>query len=162
MSDFSVGITGHMNISGATRRLVAQAIIGELTGIDQHLTGYTSLAPGADQIFTWALRAAGDDVIFVQPADNIESTIPADNMNDFQAARQICTTTIRMPFTTAGEPAYLQAGSWIADHTDLLLAVWDGRPAGGLGGTADIVERRRSSGRPLTLIWPDEATRDPS
>lgn len=162
MSDFSVGITGHMNISGATRRLVARAIVGELAGIDQHLTGYTSLAPGADQIFTWALRAVGSEVVFVQPADDIETTIPASNLNDFRAARLICSTTIRMPFATAGEPAYFEAGSWIADHADLLLAVWDGKPAGGLGGTADIVGRRRNSGRPLTIIWPDGSVRDSS
>lgn len=162
MIDLRVGITGHINISGVTRKLVARAIIEELSGLNQHLIGYTALAPGADQIFTWALRAVGGDVIFVQPADDIESTIPGSNMTDFRAARLICTSTIRMPFMTAGEPAYFQAGSWIADSVDLLLAVWDGEPAAGLGGTADIVECRRASGRPLTVIWPDGALRDPS
>jgi hypothetical protein len=28
------------------------------------------------------------------------------------------------------------------DKTDHLIAVWDGKPARGYGGTADIVERR--------------------
>ncbi len=41
-----------------------------------------------------------------------------------------------------------------------LFAVWDGQPARGYGGTADVVTRARDRGRPVRVIWPDGATRD--
>jgi hypothetical protein len=43
---------------------------------------------------------------------------------------------------------------------DRLLAVWDGRPARGVGGTADIVEYARLSRVPVDIIWPSGASRD--
>jgi hypothetical protein len=34
----------------------------------------------------------------------------------------------------------------------VLLAVWDGRPARGLGGTGDVVARARRQGLPLAWV----------
>jgi hypothetical protein len=69
----------------------------------------------------------------------------------------------------AGRPgfsaqAYRRAGHALLDESDVLLAVWDGQPAQGAGGTAEVVNeacRRRMpvihvSTRPRTqpvLIW---------
>ncbi len=41
---------------------------------------------------------------------------------------------------TTDEESYLNAGKRVVDTSDVLIAVWDGRPSRGLGGTADIVE----------------------
>jgi hypothetical protein len=43
---------------------------------------------------------------------------------------------------------------------DELLAVWDGQPARGYGGTADVVEAARYKGIPVTVVWPAGAKRD--
>ena len=42
----------------------------------------------------------------------------------------------------------------------MLVAVWDGQPARGLGGTADVVAYARQRGVPMEVIWPQGATRD--
>jgi hypothetical protein len=36
----------------------------------------------------------------------------------------------------------------------------DGEPARGYGGTADVVEAAEQRGVPVTVIWPDGASRD--
>ena len=46
------------------------------------------------------------------------------------------------------------------DTVDLLVAVWDGLPARGFGGTADAVAYAERTGVPCTIIWPPGATRD--
>ncbi|WP_198036875.1 hypothetical protein [Nocardia sp. BMG51109] len=46
------------------------------------------------------------------------------------------------------------------DDADELFAVWDGKPARGYGGTADVVAVARQRGMPVTVIWPDGAQRD--
>lgn len=46
-----------------------------------------------------------------------------------------------------------------ASESDVLLAVWDGLPGRGPGGTADVVAYARSKGVPVTILWPEDAVR---
>ena len=73
-------------------------------------------------------------------------------------------TELHGPLGVAGR-AYLRAGHALLDQADLLLALWDGAPSRGTGGTADVVDeafRRRIpvlhlSTRPRQrpqLLWP--------
>jgi len=45
-------------------------------------------------------------------------------------------------------------------EADELLAAWDGKPARGYGGTADVVDAARDQGIPVTVVWPTGAMRD--
>lgn len=47
--------------------------------------------------------------------------------------------------------AYLQAGVVTVDQSDIVIAVWDGQEARGLGGTAMIKEEALSAGK--SVIW---------
>ena len=42
----------------------------------------------------------------------------------------------------------------MVDHSELLIAVWDGKPAAGLGGTGDVVSYARQSGKHVYQIDP--------
>ncbi|UJW36868.1 hypothetical protein L3Q67_02325 [Saccharothrix sp. AJ9571] len=42
----------------------------------------------------------------------------------------------------------------------VVLAVWDGGPSSGHGGTADVVDAARERGLPVTIVWPDGAERE--
>ncbi len=156
----TVGITGHVGLTVSTRSAVAVEITRILDGLQSPVAGYTSLAPGADQVFAWSVAAVGGDIVFVAPCAQIASTIPDDNRKYFNAARALAVETVDLPHESPGEQAYFDAGAHIADTVDLLIAVWDGRPAGGLGGTADIVARRQASGRDLVIVWPAGSARD--
>jgi len=51
--------------------------------------------------------------------------------------------------------AYLTAGKWIVDHSDILLAVHDGRPPNPTkGGTAEAVDYAFCGGHPIRVINP--------
>jgi len=41
-----------------------------------------------------------------------------------------------------------------------LFAVWDGKAARGYGGTADVIAEARTRNVPVTVIWPEGASRD--
>jgi hypothetical protein len=56
--------------------------------------------------------------------------------------------------------AHMDASLRMIGEADALVAVWDGKPARGYGGTADVVEAARERGLPVTVIWPDGAERD--
>jgi hypothetical protein len=48
---------------------------------------------------------------------------------------------------------YLRAGYTVADACEILVAIWDGRPAAGRGGTADVVKYAADQGR--VVLWID-------
>ncbi|MGH8932009.1 MAG: hypothetical protein ACRDZO_15655 [Egibacteraceae bacterium] len=66
---------------------------------------------------------------------------------------------VRLPFEESTEGSHLTAGQRIVDTSDLLIAVWDGQPARGPGGTADIVAYARQKGVPTRVIWPEGTKR---
>ena len=57
------------------------------------------------------------------------------------------------------EQAHMEASSAMLARADRLFAVWDGKPARGYGGTADVVAEARQRGVPVTVIWPEGASR---
>jgi hypothetical protein len=54
----------------------------------------------------------------------------------------------------------MAASEFMIDHADELYAVWDGQPARGHGGTADVVTYARQRGVSVRVIWPEGAERD--
>ena len=51
--------------------------------------------------------------------------------------------------------AYSQVGRYVVDHCDVLIAVWDGQPSRGRGGTAEIVQYAQEQNRPIIRVWGD-------
>ena len=49
----------------------------------------------------------------------------------------------------------MEASRAMLARADHLFAVWDGKPARGYGGTADVVAEARQRGVPVTAIWPE-------
>lgn len=154
----ALGITGHMRLSLTTMSLVRTAIDGLLGSVGEPIEGWTSLAVGADQIFAEAVLAVGGSLVFVNPCKGVESTIGPDCKEAFERLRS-ASREIPPPFPEPTPEAFWAAGKTIAETVDLLIAVWDSGPSGGLGGTADVVEYRQSLGLQWVRVWPHGASR---
>jgi hypothetical protein len=120
------------------------------------LHGVSNLAEGADQLFAAHVLRAGGTLEAVLPWENY--TPPASG-TCFEKLRQAAASVVTMPFSEPSDDAYLAAGQALVDRCDHLFAIWDGRPARGLGGTADVVAYARDRGRPVTVLWVDGITR---
>ncbi|MYV63463.1 hypothetical protein GTW37_34020, partial [Streptomyces sp. SID4931] len=102
----------------------------------------------------------GAELTAVIPSGDYETCF--DNAADLARYRTLkarAAREVRLDFPHSTDEAYYAAGAYIADHCDRLLAVWDGLPARGLGGTGDIVTYARTLGRPVTVIWRDGVLR---
>lgn len=129
----------------------------------------TPLAEGADRLVAReALKFPRSEIVVVLPLEK------EDYARDFTAAEskaefeELCQKAGRVyslepPFpvsagTAAASPeeerkrAYEGAGRHVVDHCDVLIAVWDGKPARGRGGTAEVVAYAREKKRPLIVI----------
>lgn len=155
-----VAFTGHRGLSHDVERLIDQAVRTELARFEPaSLVGRTSLAEGADTLFARAVLDAGGSLTSVIPARDFRDTLPAEHhpVLDHLVARS--TEVITLAYPRCVDEAYMAAAHRFLDGADELLAVWDGLPARGHGGTADVVAEARRRDIPVTVIWPDGARR---
>lgn len=149
-----VGATGHQHVPPEATAHVTSGIREVVHSHRTGLVGVCSLATGADQLFARAVLDAGGALHVVVPCDKYEETFQGADLAAFhdllQQAEQV--ETLRHPEPI--EEAFYAAGRRVVDLCDVLIAVWDGEPARGLGGTADVVEYARSGGRQVVVIWP--------
>ena len=140
---------------------VADAVERELDALDSDrgIELWSALAEGADRLVAdRVLSRPGASLVVVLPlvADDYASDFP-NTIDEFdrllgKAAR------IEVCGPDAGgtrESAYERAGLMIVESCDALIALWDGGPSGGRGGTAEIVDAARRAGR-LTIVIPVE------
>ncbi|ARI55303.1 MULTISPECIES: hypothetical protein [Streptomyces] len=155
-----IGITGHRTIPVRARSHVLAGLRSALAGLDGATEVLSSLAVGADQLFADLALARGAKLTAVIPSGDYEACFDtAADLARYRLLKSRAAQEIRLDFPHSTDEAYYAAGAYIADHCDLLLAVWDGHPARGLGGTGDIVDYARTLGRPVTVIWRDGVER---
>jgi hypothetical protein len=156
----SVGVTGHQNIPAGALDYITAGIRDYLRRLDEPVTGVGCLAAGADQLFATVLAELNGRLDVVVPCDDYDSAFAAPA--DAQRYRQLLSAAASvewLPFPAPSEEAFMAAGIRVVERSSVLLAVWDGRPAAGYGGTADVVAHARSLGRPVHVVWPAGVTR---
>lgn len=155
-----IGITGHSNLSADTTPLIASALRHALAE-HEDLVGVTCLARGADQVFARVVLDLGGRIEVVLPAtDYRERKVKPDNAVEFDTLIDKTSHVHTMPFPTSDREAYMAASEHVLTTVDSMIAVWDGKPSGGHGGTADVVTAARERGIPVTVVWPEGAKRD--
>ncbi len=153
-----IGVTGHQNLPYDAVDFVTQGIRGLLERHDR-IDGYSSLAAGADQLFATEVLTAGGRLHVVVPSADYDTTLAGEDLVLYHRLLGVRFRNDSAAFCGAGEDAYEAAGRWIATESELLIAVWDGQPARGRGGTADTVAYARTLDREVVVIWPDGVTR---
>ncbi|MER5390096.1 hypothetical protein [Saccharopolyspora sp. NPDC002686] len=156
-----IGVTGHSNLTAASVSLVREALAAELSSHSEGLIGVTCLARGADQVFARAVLDAGGSFEVVLPAaDYRDRKVKPDNAAEFDELLGKASKVHTMPFEESNPDAYMSASEHVLGTVDAMLAVWDGQPSGGYGGTGDVVQAARERGIPVTVVWPNGASRE--
>jgi hypothetical protein len=154
-----IAVSGHRGLPPPTQRLIEQAIGAALAG--QHeVIGLSCLADGADQIFARAVLDHGGQIEAVIPAAHYRDGLPAGAHAEYDRLLAQAARVHRLPYTDSTAEAHMAASTFMLGHADQLWAVWDGEPARGYGGTADVVAWARDNHLPVQIIWPDGAHRD--
>jgi hypothetical protein len=145
---YYVGIVGHRFLG---RRETEDFVINHCRSIltatrSEHpdLLAVSAIAEGADTYFAQAAMSLGIPLQIVRPF----SAYPDDFVTDtsrqtYLDLRSGALQEVILPFADRSEDAYFAAMQWVVSRSDLLIAVWDGRPGRGKGGTADAVRHVR-------------------
>jgi hypothetical protein len=156
-----VGVTGHRSFDrplDVAERVAAT--VAELAGRDDVtcLEVWSSLAEGADRLVAHHVLDEPDaSLVAVLPLDADDYAADfetAKSTDEFAALLSGASEVIVTGPDESGsrESAYERAGHVVTDSADVLIAVWDGEPARGRGGTTEIIDRARSLDREVVVI----------
>jgi SMODS and SLOG-associating 2TM effector domain 1 len=163
-----IGVTGHrlltqpdalvVLIQEALRRLAEDLCGARYEAVA--LVAVSALAEGADRLVA--------EQVLEEPNARLEAVLPMpvrEYLRDFEAAaskRRFKTLlaeareTWRAPKVASREEAYELASRHVVDVSDAVIALWDGQPGRGRGGTAETVAYARARGVPIAWIRTDE------
>ena len=180
----TVGVTGHRleAIPAEQRAIVERRIAAALDQIEAEalalyrreqdlfatdapvFTLVSPLAEGADQMAAEAAIARGWQLQAILPFDR-ETYLADFNDEDSRALFHSLVGTAACTLELPGDPhdpleAYVMAGRGTVAHCDILIAVWDGLPPRGRGGTAEIVEFAIQRGTAIVHLPIDASDED--
>ena len=150
-----VGVTGHQQLPSRRAWTWVRRQVDSFLDRTPHLTGISSLAIGADQLFASAVLRKGGTLEVIVPFPDYEDRFSTPHQK--LAYRRLLAKASRVTvLERAGtdQDCYLEAGKRIVQSCELLLAVWNGEPASGRGGTADIVTYALNLPKPILCINP--------
>lgn len=167
----SVGFTGHRDVIDADGQLRARLtdILRRLRDAAAELNGTFGFAPeplrarfvcplaeGGDQIAAAAALDLGYDLHAVLPFRRHDYPADFGRAESGAILADLLTRADRvleLPCRRGDVPsAYALAGRATVAHCDVLVALWDGLPARGPGGTGEVVEQALRHGLPVIHV----------
>lgn len=122
----------------------------------------TSLAEGADRLAAQEIlllpNAEIRAVLPFAPAEYETDFLSVASLTEWRGLLSRASEIVIIPPQPTRTKAYLAAGCYAVDESDLLIAVWDGKPARGEGGTAEVVGYAREQGKNLIIIDSENPT----
>lgn len=156
-----VGVTGHRNLREGDEPRLRAAFAGVLEELRAkypatRLMVLSGFAAGADLLAAEVALEEKIEVVpcFPMPKEQYEHDFAGAERARFEAVLARSSEPRIVPASSHHGSAYTALGAFIAYHSHILVAFWDGRKGGGSGGTADIV-RMRSTGLSSTAGSPD-------
>lgn len=156
-----LAVTGHRGFSEATTALVDAAVRSEISKHAETgaLVGLSCIADGADTLFARAILDSGGELHVIVPARKYRDSLPQEHHATYDALIAEAAKIIQLDHVESDSNVHMDASLNMLADADELIAVWDGQPARGYGGTADVVNAAHDRGVPVTVVWPAGATR---
>jgi hypothetical protein len=152
----AIGFTGHRSLpnEAASRKLIYDFLAEKKQSTSEILLGVSSVAAGGDLLFAESCIALDIPLCVLLPLPQEEFR------NDFDSstwARAQLAMSRAMSVEVTGkegqrDECYYECGLATVLQSQWLIALWNGEPAQGLGGTEQIVTFARQIGRPVAWI----------
>jgi hypothetical protein len=185
--EFVLGFVGHRHLADEEGlrpaiRLCLERFAAEAARRGGRLNLYCSISYGADLLLIECAHELGLPVhlLLAKPLPTTLEDVPTDGISaDFKGGagggyrledwRRACLAirramagvhggSWRVVSQASGDPGcYYDAGVMLVEGCDALLAVWDGQPARGVGGTGDSCDFARATGKPVFVLRPEPA-----
>lgn len=155
-----IGVTGHQRLEDPTRWMWVEVQLDHVLARSLgNLTGVTSLAAGADQLFAQRVIDRGGAIEVIVPFAGYERTFtsPSGRLG-YESLLRSAARVETLERRGSDEEAFFAAGKRVVDVSELVVAVWNGKPAAGLGGTGDVVRYAREKQKGVIHMNPLDLT----
>lgn len=150
-----VGITGHQDLGSPDDEAWVTEQLRLLIGDTTLTSGVTSLAIGADQLYARLLAAQGKPFTAIIPCRKYEQTFgSSSDIESYRSLLAQAAETISLSHDEPSEAAFWEAGKRVAEASGHMIAIWNGLPAKGLGGTGDVVRYCLGLGKRVVHLNP--------
>jgi hypothetical protein len=153
-----IGVTGHRDLLDEEQLIIKERVRAFFTDLtrrfpDLPLMVMTPLAEGADRLAAEVAHELNIPtvVLLPMPEDLYQHDFTGESLDEFQYMRGLgeCIELPILPELTEAEVAepgdgrdmqYAQLGAYLAAHSHILLAIWDGKPSSAPGGTGHVIK----------------------
>ncbi|WP_438487866.1 hypothetical protein [Streptomyces sp. S186] len=155
-----VGITGHRGLGPDVEQRVRAMLEAAVSAYDAaELVGVSCIADGPDAWFAEAVLRHGGRLEVIVPAGEYRAGLPVWHHATYDALLGRAVHVHETGLAASDSGAHMAGSEILVGISDEVLAVWDGKPARGYGGNADVVAHAERSGTPVRVLWPEGATR---
>jgi hypothetical protein len=152
----AIGFTGHRNLEdeAASRSAILQILQNWKSKTQGIVYGVASVAAGGDLLFTETCLELGLAVRILLPLPREQFREDFDEAT-WKRAERVLESAMSVEVVGGSdtrEEAYYDCGIETVQQSQLLVALWDGGPARGMGGTADMVDFAKNQNRPVVWI----------
>lgn len=152
----AVGFTGHRKVPYETksRQVIRDFLAQQKESHHGILYGVSSAAAGGDQLFAESCIELDIPLRILLPRPAEQFRADFDDAS-WQRTVHIMEKAISVEVTgrhEARNEQYYDCGIQTVAESQLLVALWDGQPSRGIGGTQEIVSYARKTGHPIAWI----------
>jgi hypothetical protein len=173
-----IGVTGHRRLNDVSALAASvsniissryeecfgssdRAALHNATATPIAFTVVSPLAEGADRLIAQAVMEKGGrlEALLPMPAEEYRKDFrTAGSLEEFDCLlKKAHRVSVNVPDASpsdreARKTAYRKVGELVVDRTDLVIALWDGESARGIGGTAEIVEYAKRKKKPVFIV----------
>lgn len=154
-----IGVSGHRFLSEVEK--ISQGIdqaLDQMNSVygDRPFQVISPLAEGADCLAAQLiLNRKGSELVVPLPLpedDYLKDFHSSESKSEFYKLIDLAVDVIRLPPAMSRADAYKNVGTYLVDHSDVMLVVWDGQTAQGMGGTGDVAFAAREKRLPLAWV----------
>ncbi len=154
-STVAIGFTGHRALGDEAkcRKSIVDFLEQRRAAGSGLVYGISSVAGGGDLLFAESCIKLSLPLCVLLPLP-VEEFRKDFDQSSWSRAEQVLRKAASVGVTgghQSREECYYECGIATVQQSRLLLALWDGEPSQGLGGTADVVAFARGLGRPV--VW---------
>lgn len=166
----TIAVTGHRpnRLSGSHTALmlicreVLSVIRKDISRGDPAPIALSGLAEGADRIFAEAALKEGFrlEAVFPFQEDDYRTTFMSPHSDDFYTLKDKSSNIHMLNGDIQNEQdGFHNLGLFLVEKCDMLIAIWDGKPGVGKGGTPDVIQLARAANKPVVWINADGSTK---
>jgi hypothetical protein len=140
------GVAGHRQLAAACVPTLETLVLERLQWFRSRLPGrplqlLCGMAEGADLLVARAALAAGYCVraVLAMPVEDFKTDFSESGWEEFSSLLPRC-DAVEVVADAVRPACYESVANVIADRAEALLLLWDGLPARGAGGTAEVLQ----------------------